>query len=281
LGEAGELLYLGGATSLEAQVLHHFANCSGDSKATKLARRVCDIQWQVLAGDLSVGFHLNASLRYETPLMQRRKKAAGKPCCMCFIVNENGLTQLRFRSGLPASVVQSGESVAIFRDRKQAKARVAELARESGLCLYLLNILVEGEQCACANCALPNDGVPINGAVELQNANQKIIEALSSYLYTPWPFEEPIFIHEQNASGFAEWHLLNDWRYYGSFVWDADAKLMRERIVPSVESGAPIDLESAQRRCEQVNDFQYEHYRLIKAFIDDLPCQTLSDFFAV
>lgn len=281
LGEAGELLYLGGATSLQAQVLHHFANCSGDSKATKLARRVCGIQWQVLAGDLSVGFHLSASLRYETPLMQRRPKAAGKPCCVRFVVDENDLTQLRFRSGLPASAVQAGELFAIFRDRKQAKARVAELAKESGLCLYLLDILAEGEQCVCTNCALPNDGVAVDGGVEPQNTNQKIIAALSGYLNTPWPFEEPVFICERNASGFAEWHLVNDWRYYGSFVWDADAKLMREHIVPREEGEAQIDLESAQRRCEPVKDFQYEHYRLIKAFIDDLPCQTLSDFFAV
>ncbi|CAA0082920.1 exonuclease domain-containing protein [Zhongshania aliphaticivorans] len=282
LGEAGELLYLGGAASLQTQVLSHFTNCSGDSKATKLARRVCGVQWHVLAGELSVGFYLSASLRFEKPQMQRRAKAIGKPCCVRFVLNDNGVTQLRFRSGLPASVVHSGECVAIFRDRKQAKMRVVELAEESALCLRLLGILAEGESCGCADCTLVSDVLNENlGVVAQQEVNQKLAEALASYLYTPWPFDEPVFIYEQNASGFGEWHLINAWRYYGSFVWDADTKLMRERIVTGEDTTASINLEGAKRRCEQAKDFQYEHYRLIKAFINDLPCQTVSDFFVV
>ena len=42
LGAAGELLYLGSAISLQTQVLSHFTNSAGDSKATKLARKVAD-----------------------------------------------------------------------------------------------------------------------------------------------------------------------------------------------------------------------------------------------
>jgi DNA polymerase-3 subunit epsilon len=283
LGDAGELLYLGSAESLQKQVLSHFTNSAGDSKATKLARRVSSVDWQILSGGLSAGLYLSRALRAEQPEMQRRAKATGKPCCARFIEGDNGGMQLRLRSGLPANIANTQESFAVFRDRKHAKTRILALAAESDLCLVQLGVLAEGESCECSACDT-NDGMPVSmqrlAGVELVEFTVRAKAAFAAYLYTPWPFDEPVLIYEQNESGFGEWHLVHDWRYYGSFSWDTNLQRLSERANSKVDMPVLINLPEARLRCEQAKDFQYEHYRLLHGFIDNLECLPLSEFAA-
>jgi DNA polymerase III subunit epsilon len=283
LGEAGELLYIGSATSLQAQILAHFKNTAGDSKAAKLARRVDDVQWQMLAGELSAGLHVSFALGHEKPQMQRRIKAAGKPCCVRFVANDKGDIQLRLRSGLPANIVQTGEIVALFRDRKQAKARIIESASHSDLCLSRLGVLAVGEHCVCSVCdALADLSLPAStGSVAEPAAfNAGVTAAFAEYAYSPWPFDEPVLIREQNEAGHEEWHLVDDWRHYGSFHWDTNHQRLTEYAVHGVDNRTSISLLDARRRCEQSKDFQYEHYRLLRAFLNDLEWRRLSEFLA-
>lgn len=280
LDDAGELLYLGSAKSLQAQVLGHFTNTAGDSKATKLARRVSDVQWQMLAGELSAGLCLSLALRHEKPQMQRRAKAIGKPCCVRFVANNNGVAQLRLRSGLPANIAQTGELVALFRDRKHAKARIIDLAKDADLCRFQLGVLADGERCGCDACDTAGDSVPTLSGGELAEFNIRAREVFASYLYAPWPFTEPVLVYEQNESGFGEWHLINEWRHYGSFTWDESLLLLSARTESESGDQAAISLDDARLKCEQAKDFQYEHYRLLRAFIDDLEWRPLSEFTA-
>lgn len=280
LDDAGELLYLGSAKSLQAQVLGHFTNTAGDSKAAKLARRVCDVQWQMLAGELSAGLCLSLALRHEKPQMQRRAKAIGKPCCVRFVANNNGVAQLRLRSGLPANIAQTGELVALFRDRKHAKARIIDLAKDADLCRFQLGVLADGERCGCDACDTAGDSVPTLSGGELAEFNIRAREVFASYLYAPWPFTEPVLVYEQNESGFGEWHLINEWRHYGSFTWDESLLLLSARTESESGDQAAISLDDARLKCEQAKDFQYEHYRLLRAFIDDLEWRPLSEFTA-
>lgn len=283
LGQAGELLYLGSAESLQDQVLSHFSNSTRDSKATKLARRVCGVQWQMLSGALSAGLYLSRALRAEQPEMQRRAKATGKPCCVRFIEDDNGGMQLRFRSGLPANITKTPESLAVFRDRKHAKTRIAALAAESDVCLVQLGVLGDGASCECSACNI-SGGMPVSmqerTGVELADFNARAKAAFSAYLYVAWPFDEPVLIYEQNESGFGEWHLIYDWRHYGSFCWDANLQRLSERTQGETDTPVTMDLQEARLQCEQVNDFQYEHYRLLRGFIDNLECLPLSEFAA-
>ncbi|MFT7402991.1 exonuclease domain-containing protein [Zhongshania sp.] len=283
LGETGELLYLGSAESLQEQVLSHFTNSTEDSKATKLARRVCGVQWQMLSGALSAGLYLSRALRAEQPEMQRRAKATGRPCCVRFIEGDNGGMQLRLRSGLPANITMTQESLAVFRDRKHAKTRILALAAESGVCLVQLGVLADGESCECSACII-SGGMPVclQGltGVELADFNLRAKAAFAAYLYVSWPFDEPVLIYEQNESGFGEWHLIHDWRHYGSYSWDANLQRLSEQAKSEADVPVPIDLQEARLRCEQVKDFQYEHYRLLRGFIDHFECLPLSEFAA-
>ena len=271
LGGAGELLYVGSAESLQVQVLAHFENSAGDSKAAKLARQVCAVQWQALAGELSAALHLGAALRFEKPTLQRRVKTMGKPCCVRFIPAENGELQLRLRAGLPANIAQSGETVALFRDRKQAKARIVELATDNDSCLQRLGVLANGECCECGACAL---GAEFTAACAV--LDDELVTVFTKYLYTPWPFAEAVLIHEQNESGYSEWHLVHDWRHYGSFRWDAQSAQLFNLADPA----EPLDLMAAQRICGQTQEFQYEHYRLLREFQPHLKWLPLSQFMA-
>lgn len=277
LGEAGELLYLGSARSLQEQVLAHFENVTGDSKAAKLVRRVDAVQWQMLAGELSAGLHLSVALRHEKPLLQRRVNALGKPCCVRFIMQDSGELQLRLRSGLPANIAQTGETVGLFRERKHAKTRIRELAKEHQLCLRRLAVLVEGEVCECGACALTAVGTGESATVaSADDFAARVKAAFAGYLYTPWPFAEPVLIHENNGAGVSEWHLVYDWRHFGSFRWNAE----RGQLTELSGSAEPLDLAAARRICEQAKEFRYEHYRLLRAFQDDLRWQPLSQFSA-
>ncbi|MEX1670017.1 exonuclease domain-containing protein [Zhongshania guokunii] len=269
-GEAGELLYLGSASSLQTQVLRHFENSAGDSKAVKLARRIYRVEWQALAGNLSVGLHYSSALRFEKPLMQRRAKALGRACCARFISAANGDVQLRLRSGLPANIAETGEVLALFRDRKHAKSRIAELAVEHQLCPRRLGVIADCEECECGAC-VSDIGANDGGGMQ---AIAAVKAALTGYLYEPWPFTEPVLIYEQNAAGNSEWHLVDDWRHYGSFIWDA--KLTQ--LLEFGDSATPLSLAAASLRCKQPKELQYEHYRLLRAFRNELWWLPLSQF---
>jgi len=262
---------------LQEQVLSHFENATGDSKAAKLLRRVDAVQWQMLAGELSAGLHLSVALRQEKPLLQRRAKALGKPCCVRFIMQDSGELQLRLRSGLPANIAQTGEAVGLFRERQHAKTRIRELAKEHQLCLRRLAVLVEGEVCECGACALTAAGTGESVAVaSAADFAARVKAAFAEYLYTPWPFAEPVLIHEDNGAGFSECHLVYDWRHFGSFRWNAE----RGQLLELSGSAEPLDLAGARRICEQAQEFRYEHYRLLRAFQHDLTWQPLSEFTA-
>ena len=285
LGEAGELLYLGAASSLQEQILSHFSNSAGDSKAAKLARKVAGLKWQAHAGELSAGLYLSAALRHEKPQMQRSAKAVGKPCCVRFVSIDSGGHSLRLRSGLPNDIGQSGESVVLFRDRKQAKARLVVLAKDHDLCLSQLALLSEGQRCDCSVCD-DIDGRDDDDAENVENSAPadlagsilRLKSAFADYLYTPWPFAEAVLIYECNDAGLAEWHLVNDWRYYGSFIWDANRQTLSPCQRAEVDGSAALSLAEAAARCEQQLDFHYDHYRLLRAFLNELEWRPLSAF---
>ena len=87
-----------------------------------------------------------------------------------------------------------------------------------------------------------------------------------------------MLIFEQNAVGFGEWHLVNDWRYYGSYTLDANKQLLAPCQRDGIEETAPISLVDAAEKCAQPQDFHYDHYRLLRAFLNDLEWQPLSAF---
>ncbi|CAA0078245.1 Putative bifunctional exonuclease/endonuclease protein [Zhongshania aliphaticivorans] len=276
LSEIGELLYMDGATSLQEAVLAHFSSCAGDSKATKLARRVGRVEWQLLAGELSVGLRLNPLLRQHVPQMQRRAKTLGKPCSVRFVATTGAVTRLRLRSGLPAKVDLASESFAIFRDRQQAKKCIEEQLRLCDLCMHALNIVSERDQCTCSACEAGDVGTE-HSEDAVVKLNSRLLAAFTEYLYIPWPFQEPIVIREDNGNGFVEWHLVNHWCYYGSYYWDSVQEAFCE--LDKAESGVGdwIGVLAARLKCEQGIDFDYQHYRLFHRNMSRLTCIPLSE----
>ena len=146
-------------------------------------------------------------------------------------------------------------------------------------------LLSEGQRCVCSVCD-DIDGRDDDDAENVENSAPtdlagsilRLKSAFADYLYTPWPFAEAVLIYECNDAGLAEWHLVNDWRYYGSFIWDANRQTLSPCQRAEVDGSAAVSLAEAAARCEQQLDFHYDHYRLLRAFLNELEWRPLSAF---
>lgn len=275
----GELLDLGYDEDLQSAITGLFKQAPQNSKVMKLARQVRGISYQESRGLLGAALRGNAALEYEKPLLQNRHATASKPTCLRFVTATSGDVRLRLRSGLPVKALDGEERVAIFRDRKQAVAKILALALENGLCLRRLEFGKFAEGGACISCIAGQ----CNERLQESTAafNQRVISAFTPYFYQLWPYAEPmLFAEAAEHDELLEWHLVDTWRYVASFSVKPAAKLC-------FGSACRVDAGGMQAAESLLNTYKpldakavlaYGNYKLLQSRLESLSALPLSVF---
>lgn len=244
-GEDDALLYIGKSVSMRSRVLTHFSGAG--QKALKIARQLRRIDYCETAGELGALLRESAEIKSRQPLFNRQLRRQRSLCAAELVADEQGYLRPHFRAGEAAL---SGAQVYLFKHRKQATTLLSELAKNSRLCPLRLGLERGGScfayqlgRCAGACC----------GQQSAADYNRDLLAGLAQRRVESWPFQGAVLIREPaGEGGRCDWHLIDRWRYFGSF------------------SGRRPSRQRCAERLAQARDFDYDHYRILQGFREQL-----------
>jgi DNA polymerase-3 subunit epsilon len=226
-GEGGALLYVGKSRNLRSRVLGHFASAHRDSKESKLARQVRDVEWIETGGELGSLLLESRLVKELAPSANRRLRRAPALQCVRLAATGQGLVAciepLGAQPGADEAPVYGP-----FRTERDAKRALEGKAREAGLCLKTLGL--ERGEGSCFALQLGRCRGACVGREPRALHDARLQLALASLRLKPWPFPGPVGIREPGAAGEGSvLHVVDRWRHLGTAADEGEVAALLER----------------------------------------------------
>ena len=238
----GSALFAGKSANLRSRVLAHFSAGSEQERNQAMALRTASLEWTETAGELGASLRLVALLRRLRPLYNRNRNVSE-----AWALNWQPPNRVCAVDTRDAADEPSADLYGIYRSRSDASSALRGLVRGHRLCPILI-----GLEAGPAPCSAHAAGACLGACVGNETASQhsmRLIAALARLRVPAWPFRGRVAVRESdNSRALSEVHLLDRWRYLGSARTDSDLDALIEQ--------------------EQLPDFDVDHYRLIKRYLD-------------
>jgi DNA polymerase III subunit epsilon len=210
---AGEVLFVGRATSLRGSVLSHFGESRKHASA-ELRERVYRVEWLRTTGEWSAHLLELAWRNQRQPSLQYRKNQ-----------NDRRFTlQLTDRASGPVVRPLSAEALehcyGEFRSEAAARRQLQLRAREHQLCLRVLG-LEEGEG-SCLLHQLGRCRGACIGKESLALHDIRVQMAFAGQRFQAWPFEGRVAFTDARHDDGAAAHVFDRWCYLGSARDDSE-----------------------------------------------------------
>jgi DNA polymerase-3 subunit epsilon len=235
-GQDGALLYVGKSRNVRNRVLAHFAAAHRSAGEQRLARQVHRVEWTETAGELGALLIEARAVKTESPLHNRRLRAAG------------GAWTLRLTGvgGAPDAVdiveldaldaAAQAEVYGLYRDRRAAARALEEIVRAHQLCARVLGLErgggTDGAPGSCFAYQLKRCRGACVGAEPPALHNARLRLALAAARLKPWPYRGRILVAERDWRGEQDLHVLERWRYLGTVREADDADGLDADAVP-------------------------------------------------
>ncbi len=241
----GRLLYVGKSINIRSRVLAHFSSSHSTNKGMRLSRQLHDIRWIETAGELGA-LLLEASLiREHTPVHNRRLRRHRSlvtwrlDCSGAFHVPQL-VTEPDFVPGTGA------DHFGLFRNRRAARNKLAELCAGQGLCPSILGL--EKSTGPCFSYQLGRCRGACAGKESAQLHNLRLAAALAALRIASWPFPGTVGLKETDEiRGRESIHVLDNWCWLGS----ADSE---QEVQEIMTGGSPA--------------FDIDTYRILRSWLD-------------
>ena len=225
-GEGGALLYVGKSRNLRSRVLAHFAGEHRDSKESRLARQVRDVEWIETAGELGALLLESQLVKQLAPAANRRLRRAPALYCLRLVEGDGGLA---VGVELLGSSREGDDAVfGPFRSERDARRALEGKAREAGLCLKTMGLERGAGSCfayqlgRCRGACVGREPRALHDAL--------LPLALASLRVKPWPFAGPIGIRERSVTGDGTvMHVVDRWRHLGTATDESAVAMLLER----------------------------------------------------
>jgi len=242
-GEGGTLLYVGKSRSLRSRVLAHFAKEHRDSKESKLARQVRDVEWIETAGELGALLLESQLVKQLAPSANRRLRKSPSLCCLRLVDTGEGVA-VRIES-LDLSRDAEAAVFGPFRTERDAKRALEGKAREAGLCLKAMGLERGDGSCFAFQLGRCRGACVGRESRALHDARLQL--ALASLRIKPWPFAGPVGIRERGAADErGVLHVVDRWRHVGTATDDSGVAALLEH---AGEAGFDADAYRILVRC--------------------------------
>lgn len=209
------LLYVGKSVNLRSRVMGHFASDHRSSREMRMARELQRVEWTETAGELGALLLESSLVKRHNPIYNRRLRRTGTLYGYRLGAGDQPGVQVELVEFGDAGGVAGRTVYGMFRSRKEAKARLDELAREIGLCPRLLG-LEAPRSGPCFSRQLGRCKGACIGQESLVAHNLRLMGALAGQSVRAWPFAGPVGIRERGAGGRTDIHVFDDWCYLGS-----------------------------------------------------------------
>ena len=221
-------LYVGKSNTLRRRVLAHFAADHANAKEMSLAQQVRRIEVIETGGETGALIHEALLVKRLQPTHNHRLRRNDELCSWRFLPGgSSAAPPLQLADVHDAGFGGDDMQFGLFRNAREAKRVIKELAAETGLCLGRLGIekLADGKPCfghqirKCAGVCVGRESAATHDA--------RLAAALARLHVESWPWPGPAFVREGAAL-----LLFDRWRYLGT-AHDADALFALLDATPS------------------------------------------------
>jgi DNA polymerase-3 subunit epsilon len=225
-------IYIGKSVDLRARVTGHFNAEHRSGRDLRLSQELRRIEWEETAGEFGALLREAELVKMRLPAhnvaLRRRENQV--------VMQLDTHDRARFMRARQFELGGLGAAWGPFASRAAARAWLAHLAREHGLCLKRLG--VEGRRSAaddgapCFNRQLNRcRGACVDAELPADHA-ARLRTAIAPWLLPAWPCNGPMALVERDAARFREdWHVFDRWCWLGTVrALDAAIDLARHRV---------------------------------------------------
>jgi DNA polymerase-3 subunit epsilon len=230
-GADGAVLYVGRSANIRSRVLAHFASTPRPRRDLRIDAEVTRIEWIETAGELGACFRAAQLERTLRPRYNRsrEREAADEPCSWHWRA-ETHTAPPQLVTASEVGLGNASDLYGVFRSRAAALQALREIAKARRLCRRLLGLETADEPGACSAHAQAHCRGACIGAESALSHAMRLAQALAALRVRPWPYAGRIAIRERDAaSGRAELHVLDRWRYVATVYTEAELHELGEQ----------------------------------------------------
>lgn len=228
-------LYVGKSRNIRERVLSHFAADIRSGVEMQIAQQIEHIETITTAGELGALLLESQLIKKLLPLYNRKSRLKRELVAIKNRLTKGGYQEVylervsKGKNEEALDILQS--SLCFFKSRRQAKTKLAELAKKYHLCEKLLGL--EKTTGACFAYRLEQCKGACIGKEKPEIYNLRFLMAFATMKIASWPFDGVIMIEEGDPEGKKEYFLINQWSYIGKVGVDEQGN-QKEELLPEV-----------------------------------------------
>lgn len=223
-------LYVGKSINIRNRVLSHFSADISSGTEMKIAQQIKRIETITTAGELGALLLESQLIKELLPIYNKKSRIKHELLAVKKRKNKQGYDECYIEPITKINADALEDFLGFFRSRKQAKASLADLAKQHMLCEKLLGL--EKTDSACFAYRLNRCNGACVGKEKALIYNLRLQIAFSENKILPWPFNGPILIREDEGiydifglQGKREYFIIDKWCYLGTVTEDTEGNL--------------------------------------------------------
>lgn len=216
-GEANFPLYVGKSNHLRQRVLSHFAGDHAAAKEMSLCQQVRRVDWIECTGEIQALLTEARLIKQLQPILNRQLRRNRDLCSWLLMDRGFGLWQPRLVYPGDLEFGRQQNLYGLFRNAREAKQTIENIAKGTGLCLVTLGLEKSGAGKPCFRRQIRQCNGACLGEESLDDHSNRLIEALAKLKLQTWPFPGPALVQEGGAV-----HVIDAWCYLGIANSDAE-----------------------------------------------------------
>lgn len=219
-GDDGIILYIGKSVNLRDRILSHFTNDHLSSTDMKISQQIKSLEYIETAGELGALLLESTLIKKHQPLFNRLLRASRKIPILIKSMDTNGFNTVDIMELSEIETEQIDKVLGVFRNKRQTKEYLYEVAKEYKLCPKILGL--EKGSGACFYSSL---GHCLGACKNLELSikyNLRFDEGFYHRKIRPWMFNGPIIIKEAGEKD-EEAHVIDKWCYLGSLKNESES----------------------------------------------------------
>jgi DNA polymerase-3 subunit epsilon len=223
-------LYVGKSINIRNRVLSHFSSDIASATEMHIAQQVKRIETLITVGELGALLLESQLIKELLPIYNKKSRIKHELIAVKKRQNKQGYDECYLEPITKISADDLQDFFGFFRSRKQAKATLADLAKQHMLCEKLLGL--EKTSAGCFAYRLNRCNGACIGKEKPIIYNLKLQMAFSENKILPWPFEGAIRIREEDGvydafglQGKSEYFIIDNWCYLGTVTEDQEGNV--------------------------------------------------------
>ena len=218
-GEGEQALYVGRASNVRSKVVSQLAQDGKYGKDPAIQRPIRRIECQETLGELGAQLLEQRLLRELQPFYNHRSRLVNEVCSIQLDNGQDAFIRPAIVLAAQLDFSRTADLYGLFRNPKEARKVLAEIANGNGLCQSVMGVEVQTSRKGAA-CAGVGNGRCRGACVGREPAvqhNMRLMQALARIKVKPWPFPAAIAVVENDeVTGASIEHVFDRWCYLGS-----------------------------------------------------------------